>query len=229
MLLHLIFVYSLAIFYPIYSLSWRQVNFNKSVHLYVGDVPNREQYKHCIGLSLSRDDRQHIRHDIRFPMPIPDNCVDIYQSEDVFEHIEYNKLVGIINEIYRILRPGGFLRISLPDYRCNVLYNRAVKDLNGNIVFDPGGEGKYYNGKVINGGHVWFPVIENVVKVLEQTLFAKYGIIDYLHFYDVDGNSITKSIDYSKGYIQRTPDHDLRVKCPYRVMSIVVDMYKKGI
>ena len=37
---------------------------------------------------------------------------------------------------------------------------------------------------------------------------------------------ITNKIDYSLGYISRTPDNDDRVKNPYRPMSIVVDCYK---
>ena len=35
-----------------------------------------------------------------------------------------------------------------------------------------------------------------------------------------------KNIDYSLGYIKRTPDNDKRVKKPRRPMSIVVDCYK---
>ncbi len=38
---------------------------------------------------------------------------------------------------------------------------------------------------------------------------------------------LLQKIDYSKGYIYRTPDHDSRVKNPYRPMSIVVDCHKK--
>ena len=53
-----------------------------------------------------------------------------------------------------------------------------------------------------------------------------YGKINYLHYYDNNNNSITNKIDYSKGYVRRTPDHDNRVKNPYRAMSIVVDCYK---
>ena len=39
-------------------------------------------------------------------------------------------------------------------------------------------------------------------------------------------NPIVNKIDYSYGYISRTPDHDERVQTPYRPMSIVVDCYK---
>jgi len=56
------------------------------------------------------------------------NDVNIVQSEDVMEHIEYDLLKNTINDIYRILKPGGLFRLSMPDYSCNVLYNQSEKD-----------------------------------------------------------------------------------------------------
>lgn len=53
-------------------------------------------------------------------MDLSDNSVDIYQSEDVFEHIEYQTIPSIFNEIYRVLKPNGLFRLSMPDYRCDI-------------------------------------------------------------------------------------------------------------
>ena len=39
--------------------------------------------------------------------PLPDNSVDAFQTEDVMEHIPYEKIIVLFNEIYRILKPGG--------------------------------------------------------------------------------------------------------------------------
>ena len=45
-------------------------------------------------------------------MDLLDNSVDIYQSEDVFEHIEYKKLLtNVFNEIYRVLKPEWIIKI----------------------------------------------------------------------------------------------------------------------
>ena len=76
------------------------------------------------------------------------------------------------------------------------------------------------------GGHAWFPTIEKVRALCAKTKFFTNGKIEYLHYYDELGFSVTNSIDYSKGYVQRTPDHDARVQKPYRVMSMVIDLYK---
>jgi len=143
------------------------------------------------------------------------------------EHIEYFLLRNSINEIYRILKPSGLFRLSMPDYSCDVLYNRSEKDKNGNIIFDKFGGGRYdkFNKKVIGGGHVWFPKFSSVKLLLESTDFSN-DKINYLHYYDTDNNPVTNKIDYSNGYISRTPDNDERVSNPYRPMSIVVDCYK---
>jgi hypothetical protein len=122
-----------------------------------------------------------------------------------------------------VLKKGGLFRLSVPDYQCDVLYKRSLKDDKGEIFFDPGGGGKYRKGKIVDGGHVWFPTYRLVKELLEKTEFKN---ITFLHYYDEQGNPVTKEIDYSKGHVKRTPDHDVRVKTPYRPMSIVVDCTK---
>jgi len=205
------------------------INLN-DIYLYLGDMPSiTRQFtnKNFIGLSLIRSNRYHIRHDVTKAIPLKDNTVNIVQSEDVMEHIEYFLLRNSINEIYRILKPSGLFRLSMPDYSCDVLHNRSEKDKNGNIIFDKFGGGRYdkFNKKVIGGGHVWFPKFSSVKLLLESTDFSN-DKINYLHYYDTDNNPVTNKIDYSNGYISRTPDNDERVSNPYRPMSIVVDCYK---
>jgi hypothetical protein len=103
------------------------------------------------------------------------------------------------------------------------LHNRTQKSETGDLLFDPGGGGDFVNGKVVNGGHVWFPEYNTVKELLEKTPFKD---IAFYHYYDESGKDVTHPIDYSMGHIMRTPDHDERVKDPYRPMSIVVDCKK---
>lgn len=189
------------------------------IQLYAGDLGDRiEKNDNLVGLVLHKGDKYSIHHDITWKYPLPDNCVYSYQAEDVFEHIELEKMPQVLSEIYRILRPGGCLRISVPDYKHDALIERSViKD--GKIVFDPGGGGRYKNGHVTGGGHVWFPTYEIVKKLLEESFFDKY---DFLHYYDEEGIPVRKTIDYTKGYIERTPDHIEESGS----LSIVVDCYK---
>ena len=203
---------------------------NNNIFLYLGDLDHQRityTKKKFIGLSLNKDNNNHIKHDVTEPIPLNNNSVDIIQSEDVMEHIEYLSLKNVINEMYRILKPGGLFRLSLPSYECDVLYNRSLKDAQGNILFDSGGGGSYdfLNKKVIGGGHVWFPTYSLVKSLLSSTFFNE-DKNHFLHYYDFEKNPVMKHIDYSMGYISRTPDHDIRVQNPNRPMSIVIDCYK---
>ena len=199
-----------------------------NIYLYAGDMPiNRRNNKPFIGLSLTNSNQFHIKHDVTKNMDLNNDTVDIYQSEDVFEHIVYETIPYIFNEIYRVLKPNGLFRLSLPDYSCDILYKRSFKDKDENIYHDPGGGGHYdyLNRKVIGGGHVWFPKYEAVLKLFEQSEFDMRNV-NFLQYYNEHNNPIINPIDYNNGYISRTPDHDKRVQNPHRPMSIVVDSYK---
>ncbi|MHC4112538.1 MAG: glycosyltransferase family protein, partial [Planctomycetota bacterium] len=203
------------------NITWEQVKQMPAIRLYAGDVPAQKEYEGVVGLSLTHNDHNHIRHDITKPFPLADNTIDSFQAEDVFEHIQYERLLPIVNEIYRVLKPGGLFRLSVPDYGCDVLHSRCKKNEQGRILFDPGG-----GGTPDDPGHVWFPKIDRVRQLLEQTKFHESETIEFLHYYDMDGTFITKPIDYTKGHVTRTPDFDERVRNPYRPMSLVVDLTK---
>ena len=212
-------------------MNFKNIKYNKNIYLYHGDIVSINTFsktnKQFVGLSLKKSDRYHIKHDLTKKLDLLDNSVDIIQSEDVMEHIELHNLKNIINEMYRVLKKGGLFRISMPDYNCDILYNRTEKNEKGELIFDSGGGGSYdkVNKKVINGGHVWFPTYVSVKKLLETTNFKSENI-NYLHYYDENKKPIVKKIDYSLGYILRTPDNDKRVQNPRRPMSIVIDCYK---
>lgn len=193
--------------------------------LYAGNIPLEDDNydkKIMVGLKLGHSDRYHIGHDITKKYPIPDNSIDAYQAEDVFEHINYNELVDTINEIYRILKPGGYFRLTLPDYGCPCLKYVSITDSNGKILFDPYGGGEWDGKNVKNGGHVWFPTYKSVLALLEKSKFSKF---DFLNYYD-ENRQIEKEIDYSKGYIQRTSDHFFFREFGNASISLVVDCYK---
>jgi len=53
--------------------------------------------------------------DMRDPLPFPDNVLDIAASEHVFEHFSYEDGRKIAAELFRCLKPGGLIRMSMPD------------------------------------------------------------------------------------------------------------------
>lgn len=53
--------------------------------------------------------------DLRYPLRIPSNSIDGIVCEHTIEHILYADVENLLNECHRILKPGGILRIILPN------------------------------------------------------------------------------------------------------------------
>lgn len=195
--------------------------------LYAGRISRGlQQYGTSVGMTPYFPNSHNIDHDVTAPLPIPDNSIAIYQSEDVFEHVPEDTLVAMFDEIYRVLEPGGLFRLSLPDYRFDIYRDRSARGVDGEIVFDPGGGGAFEAGKIVDGGHLWFPTYEKVKALFEQSRFTTGGSVGFLHYTRADGVSVLEEIDYSLGHVIRTPDHDARARSPRRALSIVVDARK---
>ncbi|HNY30897.1 MAG TPA: glycosyltransferase [Fibrobacteria bacterium] len=194
------------------------------LRLYAGDLPPDDaRYEGWIGLSLTQRDARHMRQDLRERIPLPDCSVDAFQAEDVLEHISMEAIPGILDEIHRILKPGGVFRLSVPDYRCDVLLDRSVKDATGKVVFDPGG-----GGTPSEPGHLWHPLMETLEDLIRRSRFHSQGKVEWLQGTRPDGVRLADPIDPSNGLVRRTPDHDPRVMHPRRPMSLVVDLRKDG-
>ena len=60
--------------------------------------------------------------------PLPDCSFDYIFSEHMIEHVTYQNGKRMILECYRVLKPGGLLRISTPDLSFLVdLYKDIIK------------------------------------------------------------------------------------------------------
>ena len=55
------------------------------------------------------------RADVRKRIPFPDSSVSCIYSSHTFEHFTYEESLAVARECFRVLRPGGILRIVVPD------------------------------------------------------------------------------------------------------------------
>jgi SAM-dependent methyltransferase len=63
------------------------------------------------------EDRYFIQHDVEEPFPIADASLDWCYSEHLIEHLTSEQGISWLADMRRLLKPGGFVRISTPDLR----------------------------------------------------------------------------------------------------------------
>jgi len=88
------------------------------------------------------------------PFPFKDNEVDLYYCSHTFEHIPFYCAQYAANEIYRTLKPGGYVRLITP---------RIDKDTTENY-------GKPYDHND-NGRHISYYTEEILVLMLKEAGF----------------------------------------------------------
>jgi SAM-dependent methyltransferase len=53
--------------------------------------------------------------DLTAPLPYPDGAFEAAFGSHVLEHLTPDEASGVLRELHRVLRPGGIVRISVPD------------------------------------------------------------------------------------------------------------------
>src|SRR5579863_8596968 len=56
-----------------------------------------------------------LRHDVKKGLPFADQSVSCIYSSHTFEHFSWAESLAVAKECFRVLRPGGVLRIVVPD------------------------------------------------------------------------------------------------------------------
>jgi predicted SAM-dependent methyltransferase len=152
---------------------------------YCHPLPGYENY---ISVDENPSDAEWVvKHDLRKPMPIPDACVSRIHTEDFIEHIYENEISPLLAECYRVLKHGGFMRIGVPDYN-------NPKDV---FCLKAGHDPRWPKHRTLTT----FPLITQILKESPFSRFVFYAYWD-------QGRYNSNEIDYSKGMIRRTPDHD---------------------
>lgn len=62
------------------------------------------------------DARDGKRGDVLFPLPDADGSVDEIRASHVLEHFAHNQVHDVLRDWVRVLKPGGVLKIAVPDF-----------------------------------------------------------------------------------------------------------------
>jgi predicted SAM-dependent methyltransferase len=90
--------------------------------------------------NYSLDQKPEIETDLRYPIICEDNFVDGIYCGHTIEHLYPNEAYKLICEIFRILKPGCWLRINFPDLEKFVNYYSGKKSCQEFSMFKTGCE-----------------------------------------------------------------------------------------
>ena len=97
--------------------SW--VNLDRSPTMLLRHTPRTSRVLRRIGLigdqHLVPWESHIVRQDLTKPLPFADGTVDAVYSSHFLEHIYLSDAEAILRECFRVLRPGGVVRLALPD------------------------------------------------------------------------------------------------------------------
>jgi|2_EtaG_2_1085320.scaffolds.fasta_scaffold90960_1 predicted SAM-dependent methyltransferase len=87
------------------------------------------------------DNKPHIDYpnvDVRNLKIFPDDSVDVIYNCGIFEYFDREEVPEILKEWRRVLKVGGVLRISVPDFESIIeVYSQNGKDLDGEGILGP--------------------------------------------------------------------------------------------
>lgn len=109
-----------------------------------------------------------IHHDLRYGVPLPDNCAEFVYTSHFLEHLYYKDALALIREAARVLRSGGVIRISVPDLEYALaLYAKGQKHYMLNQYFFTEQDGSTLSA------HKYMYDWQMLCEVLEKSGFEK--------------------------------------------------------
>jgi predicted SAM-dependent methyltransferase len=125
---------------PITRQLWRTLNIlarHNPIQRFSGRVKNlkylnvgcgKKPKSHTINLNYEWYPFIDLTWDIAKPLPLPDGSLRGIYSEHVLEHLPFQSMPRILNDWFRVLEPGGRMRILVPDAE---LYLKTYMEFRG--------------------------------------------------------------------------------------------------
>jgi len=177
-------------------MEWSEIAQRDEIWLNLGGRGNchpRPGYENYIAVDLEpATEGWTVKHDLRQPIPLPDGSVSRILTEDFVEHVRPEEISRLLLECYRLLKPGGHMRIACPDY--NNPKDRHAFDGSTHDIRNP-----------LHITRTDYPMMK---ALLEASPFED---VRFHHYWEGE-SFVQKPIDYSLGPVKRTPDNDRRCR-----------------
>jgi len=155
--------------------------------LHIGSgARNLPGYKHMDAIKHEHIDYVGDAKDLSF---LEDGCVGEIYACHILEHFNRHEIEGVLVEWNRVLRNGGLLRISVPDFSAVVDEYRENSDLNIVLGLLYGGQDHEYNF------HYQAYDLKRLTKLLEQAGFSEVKEYEWSDFLPAGFD------DFSRAYL----------------------------
>lgn len=123
--------------------------------------------------------RLDLNWDMRNPLPFPEESVDFIFNEHFFEHLPVDDGVKTMQELRRVLKPGGVMRIAMPNLESvvnsymNVPLDEdpVIKEFGLNFIKT---RAEWMNISFRWWGHMWLYDWEELDRRLRQAGFTRF-------------------------------------------------------
>lgn len=132
----------------------------------------------------SVDHKAFLRHDAAKALPFEDDSIEFVFSEHFIEHVSLKTAIGWLKEVYRVLRPGGIIRVSTPDLKkyCSAYEKNSLEELTSHLgnhlLFVPKRRAWAINQIFYYWDHAWLYDEEELTYAACRAGFLK----DSIHF-----------------------------------------------
>ena len=144
-------------------------------------------------------------------LPMPDASVSLIYASHVLEHFGRNEYKAVLKEWFRVLGPGGILRLSVPDFAaCAAVYyeNGLVDGLSGLVGLLVGGQrdGNDYHKMIFDEAFLRLDLLQTGFKEVrrwdwrttEHTGFDDYSQAYIPHMSKQDGRLMSLNLEAVK-------------------------------
>lgn len=215
---------------------WRK----RSPNLYLGSIEKAQIQRKdgsFIGTSIYPMHFFEIFCDLsRACLPFASSTIYKVQGEDVLEHLNYEQLPNLFDEIYRVLVIGGVFRVSVPDYQAPFLLKRCVFDYSGEIVLDASTDSNVgfdivsgtptLHNDALGNSHLWFPTHNLLLQLIQESHFKNSSEVVLYHGYFSKVDFVTEVIPDHTMPVRRSPPGDFRNEG--KPISLVLDIIKRS-
>jgi len=164
-------------------------------------------------IHIDGGDYEHLdSYDITDLSQYPDECADEIYASHVIEYFDYHQIIPILKEWKRVLKPGGELRLAVPDFEVmNILYHNGkvqLKDIIGPLYGRmPMGKDTIYHRTTYD--------YETLNGILNDAGFITIGRYDWRH-YEIH----RKNDDHSQAYLCPKGDKDKGILISLNVRAV---------